>query len=153
MNADVSVVIPTWNRRTLLEAAVESVRCQTVSVRDLIVVDDGSTDGTQEWCRAQHDIVLLSTFRAGPAAARNLGAYFAHGKWVAFLDSDDVWFADHIENAMRIFDSQDSCELVISNFTITDANLNSQPGRQGFVGAFPAFRSSSRLFSFYFVLS
>ena len=150
MNANVSVVIPTWNRRIFLEAAVESVRRQTVSVRELIVVDDGSSDGTKEWCKAQPDVVLLSTFRAGPAAARNLGAFFAHGKWVAFLDSDDVWFADHIENAMRIFDSYDSCELVISNFTITDAQLNPRSGAQGFVGAFPAFRSSSRVFSFLF---
>lgn len=150
MIAEVSVVVPTWNRLPMLKLAIESVRSQATSVHELIVVDDGSTDGTHEWCKNQNDIVLLSTFRAGPSAARNLGAFFAHGKWIAFLDSDDVWHPQHIANVLRILESQQGSDVVISNFNITDAALNPQSGRQGFVGAFPAFRSSSRLFSFLF---
>lgn len=90
----VSVVIPTYDRRALLLQAVESVRAQTFAAWELIVADDGSTDGSAEAVEALHDprIRVLRLPRAGRAAvARNAGVRAARGEWVALLDSDDVW--------------------------------------------------------------
>lgn len=91
---DVSVVIPTFNRRALLLEAVESVRTQTFTDWELVVADDGSTDGSAESVEALGDprIRVLRLPRVGRAAvARNTGVRAARGEWVAFLDSDDVW--------------------------------------------------------------
>jgi glycosyltransferase involved in cell wall biosynthesis len=90
----ISVVIPTYDRRALLMEAVESVRAQTFAGWELLVADDGSTDGSADAVEALHDprIRVLRLPHAGQAAAaRNAGVRAARGEWVAFLDSDDVW--------------------------------------------------------------
>jgi glycosyltransferase involved in cell wall biosynthesis len=90
----ISVVIPTYNRRALLLEAVDSVRAQTFADWELIVADDGSTDGSGDAVEALHDprIRVLRLPRVGRAAvARNAGVGAARGEWVAFLDSDDRW--------------------------------------------------------------
>jgi glycosyltransferase involved in cell wall biosynthesis len=87
-----SVVIPTYNRLNLLKQAVSSVWAQTHTDYEIIVADDGSTDGTVEWLAAQGERVrAITQANRGPGAARNLGTREARGKYVAFLDSDDVW--------------------------------------------------------------
>jgi glycosyltransferase involved in cell wall biosynthesis len=92
--AEVTVVIPTHNRRQSLERAVRSVLAQAHAATDVVVVDDGSTDQTPDWLR---DVTgpRLRTVRhetaAGPAAARNTGMAAARTPWVAFLDDDDLW--------------------------------------------------------------
>jgi GT2 family glycosyltransferase len=88
-----SVVIPTFNRVELLSATLESVFTQEFTDYDVIVVDDGSTDGTTDLLRSIGQ--RLKCFRQpnrGAGAARNLGARHARGKYLAFLDSDDRWF-------------------------------------------------------------
>lgn len=88
-----SVVIPTYNRAALLRRALGSVWRQTFTDFEVIVVDDGSIDGTVEYLRTLGGRVRwLSQPNAGPGAARNLGARAASGEYVAFLDSDDFWF-------------------------------------------------------------
>jgi glycosyltransferase involved in cell wall biosynthesis len=88
-----SVIIPTYNRLALVRAALESVFRQTFSDFEVIVIDDGSTDGTGEMLGEYAGrIRLLREANAGPAAARNLGLAEAKGRYVAFLDSDDLWF-------------------------------------------------------------
>lgn len=90
----VSVVIPTHDRLPFLREAVASVRAQTFEDWELIVVDDGSTDGTPEYLAALTDprICALRTESSGfPGAVRNRGIERARGEWIAFLDSDDVW--------------------------------------------------------------
>lgn len=96
---DVSVVIPVHNREKWIRRCVESVLAQTVPVREVIVVDDGSTDGLlNELESFEGQIKIISTRRRrGPAAARNLGAGEAKGAWIAFLDSDDLWEKDKLE--------------------------------------------------------
>jgi glycosyltransferase involved in cell wall biosynthesis len=90
-----SVVIPTYNRAALLPAAIASVRAQAHPALELIVVDDGSTDETAEIVRARGDVDLyVRQENAGPAAARNAGIRRAHGEWIGFLDSDDLWTPD-----------------------------------------------------------
>lgn len=90
-----SVVIPTYNRASLLPAAIVSVREQRHPALELIVVDDGSTDTTQALLRARNDVdVVIHQRNAGPAAARNAGIRRARGEWIGFLDSDDLWTPD-----------------------------------------------------------
>ena len=89
-----SVIIPTFNRLELLKAALRSVQEQTVPDFEVIVVDDGSTDGTTEWARTQSGVRVMRQDNAGPSAARNLGARHATGNYLAFLDSDDLFFPD-----------------------------------------------------------
>ncbi len=90
----VSVVLPTRDRLDLLRRAVGSALGQADVEVEVIVVDDGSTDGTQAWLAAQEDPRLrveLSPSPHGVARARNLGIEAARGEWVAFLDDDDFW--------------------------------------------------------------
>ena len=99
----VSVVIPAWNRRGSLRMSVESVLRQTFTDFELIVVDDGSTDGTME---AIADITdprlrrLAHEVNRGVSAARNTGIKAARGAWVAFQDSDDEWLPLKLEKQM-----------------------------------------------------
>jgi glycosyltransferase involved in cell wall biosynthesis len=93
----VSVVLPTYQRRELVKRAVATVLTQTYRDFELIVIDDGSTDGTRE---ALAPLVDRLTYRwqsnRGVAAARNAGLRLARGEIVAFLDSDDRWLPDHL---------------------------------------------------------
>lgn len=108
----VSAIITTHNRLELLQRAVESVLNQTYRNLELIIVDDGSTDGTKEWCRsltnkAQPEInisfISIPPGRSrGGNYARNLGIDAAKGEAVAFLDDDDVWLADKIALQVEI---------------------------------------------------
>lgn len=92
MTGDVAVVIPTYNRAALLARALASVRAQTVPAREVLVIDDGSTDDTADVCRAAGlPLRYERQANAGPSAARNLGARLAQAPWIAFLDSDDLW--------------------------------------------------------------
>ncbi len=108
MNPQVSVIVPTYNRRQMLLDAVGSVLAQRGVALELIVVDDGSTDGTwQELsCGVLAEVIAAApchcavrverTAHRGPAAARNRGAALARGDYLAFLDSDDLWAADKL---------------------------------------------------------
>lgn len=88
-----SVVIPTYNRAKFLPKALDSVWRQTFNGYEVIVVDDGSTDGTLEYLRSlSGPIRILSQYNGGPGVARNFGAKQARGRYIAFLDSDDLWF-------------------------------------------------------------
>jgi glycosyltransferase involved in cell wall biosynthesis len=87
----VSVIIPTYNRAALVGEAIESVMCQTYPAREVIVVDDGSTDATPEILTRYGDgIRWVRTENRGCAAARNTGVRLARGAYLAFVDSDDV---------------------------------------------------------------
>lgn len=88
-----SVVIPTFDRAHLLPATLESVFAQRCRDYEIIVVDDGSKDGTQDYLRSvKNRILVLGQASRGAGAARNLGAGHARGEYLAFLDSDDLWF-------------------------------------------------------------
>lgn len=89
----ISAVIPTYNRRAYLRRAIDSVLAQAVPVHEVLVVDDGSTDGTveaiAEWYGTRVRVVRQE--RGGVSAARLRGIREARGEWIAFLDSDDEW--------------------------------------------------------------
>jgi Glycosyl transferase family 2 len=88
-----SVVISTYNRLSLLQRTLTSVRRQSHADFEVIVVDDGSTDVTREWLASYGgSLRVFEQPNRGPGAARNVGAREARGDYVAFLDSDDLWF-------------------------------------------------------------
>lgn len=93
----VSVIIPTFNRIDLLKQTVDSVRSQTFRDYELIIVDDGSTDGTTEWLQTLSDVRFVSQKNSGIASSRNKGASLSLGKWLAFLDHDDLWDEKKLE--------------------------------------------------------
>lgn len=97
---DVTVVIPAKDRAGVLAEAVESVRRGTVQPRAVVVIDDGSSDGTGDVARAAGAVVLTNAEPGGSGPARNRGIEHAETDWIAFLDSDDVWDADHLERAL-----------------------------------------------------
>lgn len=95
---DVSVIIPTFNRRELVQRALRSVFDQTLPPREIIVVDDGSTDDTEQAVRRRFPCTrLLKQEHWGVSRARNLGIEQAQGEWLAFLDSDDEWAPSKLE--------------------------------------------------------
>jgi glycosyltransferase involved in cell wall biosynthesis len=88
-----SVVIPTYNRANLLARTLESVWRQRFTDYEVIVVDDGSTDGTQAYLQGLGNKVrAIRQANSGPGASRNIGVKEARGDYVALLDSDDLWF-------------------------------------------------------------
>jgi glycosyltransferase involved in cell wall biosynthesis len=94
----VSVIIPTFNRRKFVREAVASVRAQRLGAGEIVVVDDGSTDGTAETLTRTfgNGIRLVRTPNRGVAAARNAGVADSCGDLIAFLDSDDLWLPDKL---------------------------------------------------------
>lgn len=98
MTADVSIIIPCYNDQAWIAEAIESCLGQTVSVREIIVVDDGSSDHTCEIVRDfGENVRLIKGTHRGGAAARNIGWQAAQGKFIQFLDSDDLLHPDKIK--------------------------------------------------------
>ena len=98
----ISVVIPTYNRIALVERAIDSVLMQSIKPFDIIVVDDGSDDGTSEMIQKKYrSIKLVQQQNSGVSAARNNGIKHAKGDWIALLDSDDEWTEKKLENQVN----------------------------------------------------
>jgi len=95
----ISVVIPLYNKRAYIRRAVGSVLTQSFSDFELIVIDDGSTDGSHEMLADVSDprLKLIRQQNAGEGAARNSGIAAAAADWVALLDADDMWLEDHLQ--------------------------------------------------------
>ena len=105
----ISVVIPTYNRIALVERAIDSVLRQSIKPFDIIVVDDGSDDGTSEMIQKKYrSINLVQQQNSGVSAARNNGIKHAKGDWISLLDSDDEWTEKKLENqANRLIKNPD----------------------------------------------
>ena len=99
---DISVVIPTFNRRDLLKRAIHSVIKQTIEPREIIVIDNGSTDQTYQMVSSLFpDINYFTEKKRGVSAARNKGIIESKSKWIAFLDSDDTWEPKKLEKQLE----------------------------------------------------
>ncbi|MDG2169844.1 MAG: glycosyltransferase family A protein [Opitutales bacterium] len=97
----VTVVIPAFNRKEKLQLALDSVLKQSLKPMEVVVVDDGSTDGTTEFLKEKFSsVTVLEQNNKGISAARNAGIRAANTDWIAFLDSDDVWMPDKLEKQM-----------------------------------------------------
>ena len=94
----ITTIIPTYNRREFLPRAIDSVLGQTVPPDEVIVVDDGSTDGTPQMLDQRYPTVkVIEQENGGVSAARNTGVKEARYEWLAFLDSDDAWLPRKLE--------------------------------------------------------
>ena len=94
----ISVIIPTFNRKYVLHRAIESVANQTRPPIEIIVVDDGSTDGTKDWlANSFPSVKYIYQDNKGVSSARNGGIEVSKGSWVSFLDSDDEWMPTKLE--------------------------------------------------------
>ena len=94
----ISIIVPTLNRVEYLSRALDSVFNQTFKASEIIVVDNGSSDGTLEFIKEKYpSVTLLEERKRGVSAARNKGIISSKSDWVAFLDSDDAWDKKKLE--------------------------------------------------------
>ena len=113
----VSIIMPTYNRAGFLPQAFASIRAQTWTDWELIIVDDGSTDNTQEilpeLCgTVTQSVRCLRQENKGPAPARNTGLDNAQGKYIAFFDSDDIWLPHHVRNCVEAMEANPDVDWV-----------------------------------------
>ncbi len=102
----VSVIIPTYNRGWIINEAIDSVLAQDYTEFELIVVDDGSTDHTSDVLDSYRNAIkVLSQQNKGVSAARNRGIAEASGKFIAFLDSDDLWLPQKLSRQVEFFNT------------------------------------------------
>ena len=121
---DVSVVIATYNRSRQVREAIDSVLGQSVPVREVVVVDDGSKDDTRAQLLAYGDRIRpFFQANAGASAARNLAMRMARGSWIAFLDDDDVWVREKIEQQWELIHKNPSLGLVYCSDYAVDEQL------------------------------
>jgi glycosyltransferase involved in cell wall biosynthesis len=121
---EVSAIIPTFNRRQLVTRAIDSALAQTVPIDEIVVIDDGSTDGT--------DALLLSRYgdriryhwqpNAGVSAARNRGMAMARGRHFALLDSDDIWLPQKTAVQLQLLRDHPDFGLALCDVVRTDSD-------------------------------
>jgi glycosyltransferase involved in cell wall biosynthesis len=113
----VSVVVPTYNGLQYVHEAISSALAQDFTDHEVIVVDDGSTDGTAEVVERQFPgIRVLKQRNRGAAAARNAGVRLARGRYVAFLDDDDAWEPTKLSSQVSLFRSRPELAMVFTNW-------------------------------------
>ncbi|MBN1514808.1 MAG: glycosyltransferase family 2 protein [Phycisphaerae bacterium] len=149
----VSVVIPTYNAGAFLQRAVDSVLAQTERIREIVVVDDGSTDDTADVVRSYGPAVrYVYQSNAGVASARNRGIREARGHWVAFLDADDEWYPWKNERQMAVLRAHPdlrwcACEGEVVNGSQVQANPLARRARRALHehGFFPDYFAAAEL--------
>ena len=131
----ISVVIPTYNRAQMVVAAIKSVFAQTYPRLEVVVVDDGSVDGTADAIQnlsghissgsGKPEIRYIYQPNMGQSRARNTGIAAAHGDWIAFLDSDDYWVRDKIEWQLRAIEQfKSECGACVSDARLVNKSDN-----------------------------
>lgn len=133
--APVTVIIPAYNEEAYLAQAVQSAQAQTMAPEEIIVVNDGSSDRTAE-IAGQLGVTVFSQENKGLPAARNSGIKLAKSKWIAFLDSDDIWEPDKLECQLAAVDVFPEAGFVATDYCqfnnqgeIVHASFLSQAGR------------------------
>ncbi|HWU70463.1 MAG TPA: glycosyltransferase family A protein [Pseudoxanthomonas sp.] len=126
----VSIIIPAYEAAAYLAEAIQSALAQTWPDKEVIVVDDGSSDATAAIAASIPGVTCLRQANAGVSHARNTGVRHSSGELVAFLDADDVWDPGKLEAQVRLLERYPDCDLVYSNFVEMPESLAS-PGRPG----------------------
>lgn len=120
MNDLVTIIMPSYNASKYIQTSINSIQNQTYSNWELIVVDDCSTDNTIEIVKKFNDSrirLYVNEKNSGAAISRNKALREAKGKWIAFLDSDDVWLPEKLEKQVRFMEENDY------SFTYTDYRI------------------------------
>ena len=113
---NISVVIPTYNRIELLKRSIDSVINQTIKPSEIIIVADGSNDGTEAMVKKKYDsLKLIKQKNKGASAARNSGIKASSGEWICFLDSDDEWKNDKLEKQITAVANNSDYKFFHSN--------------------------------------
>ena len=122
MNNIVSIVMPSYNTACYIKESIQSVLAQTYADWELIIVDDCSTDNSEDVIKSIKDD-RIRYFRneqnSGAAASRNKALREARGKWIAFLDSDDLWHPEKLERQIR-FMEETGCSFSYTNYSEID---------------------------------
>ena len=151
----VSVVIPVFNGAPFVSEAVASVRAQTMKDVEILVVDDGSTDGTQAVLAGLQQTIGITWFQqehGGPARSRNRGIAAARGEFVALLDCDDVWLPNKLEAQLTVMRARPEVGVVHTDYEVVDqdgtvlerirARHSTEPLSRAFVGEHTALPST-----------
>ena len=118
---NVSVCIPTYNREKLLKETLDSVFSQTYKDFEVVIVDDGSTDGTKQMLEENsYNVRYFWQKNSGDAAARNKLIELAHGRYISFLDSDDLLFSDSLERMVAAMPAESEETIVYGPYTAID---------------------------------
>jgi hypothetical protein len=127
----VSVIVPTWNRRETIEKALDTAFEQSTRPAEVIVVDDGSTDGTAAFLRrrfrqqiAEGSLKLIVRPHEGVSAARNAGLEAATGDIITYLDSDNIWRRDYLAHLITAFVRYPNALSAYADLVIRDADRN-----------------------------
>ena len=121
----ISVVIVTYNRAHFLKDALDSIKRQTFKDYEIILVDDGSTDNTKEIVEMYEGIHYIYQEHAGISKARNTAVKAARGKWIATLDSDDLWKEEKLQKQVDYLQTHPDCRIIYTafgNFTVVPEN-------------------------------
>ena len=122
----ITAIIPTYNRASLLPVAVRSIQAQTIAVASIIIVDDGSTDGSRdlvaEMARDDPRIRLIAQDHGGANRARNAGARAATSEWLGFLDSDDSWEPERLAAQLAAVAARPEAVAAFCGFHIIGAD-------------------------------
>lgn len=120
----VSVIIPTYNRRALVPHAIRSVLAQTLPVEEILVVDDGSTDGTAEALQREFGarLTFVRQENAGVSAARNRGLAMAQGEFLSLIDSDDVWLPGKTMRQVQWLEAHPGFGMVLCDVERVDSS-------------------------------
>lgn len=128
----VSVIIPTYNMAKFVSSAVNSVLSQTYKYFEVIIVNDGSTDRTREVLKRykkHRKIKIINQSNKGLACSRNTGIKLSKGKYIAWLDADDIWRRDFLEIAVALLESHKEISFVHANLYRFKENVNDAKSR------------------------
>lgn len=122
----VSVIIPAYNAGKYLAETMQSVLDQSFTDFELIICDDGSTDNTASVAKSFSDVRIKYKYQknSGVSVARNNGAEFATGKYIAFLDADDLFHRDNLAAKVAELEKEPTAKLVFADCDVIDANGN-----------------------------
>ena len=113
---NISVIIPTFNRKETLKRAIQSVVMQSYTPYEIIVIDDGSDDGTKEWLKDNFpNVKYIYQMNSGVSSARNKGIKFARGDWIALLDSDDEWLPSKLKDQANEIELNPAAKFLHTN--------------------------------------
>jgi len=119
----ISIIMPLYNKQPYVKAAIDSIKNQTFTDWELIIIDDGSTDGSMnEIPENDQKIRFFKQANAGPGAARNYGVKIALGEFITFLDADDFYYSHKLEQEMAFLKNKKKAEWMVSMYDYMENN-------------------------------